>query len=128
MTLFLKNNPAWSYNLKAIIWAEGLAVLGLVFLGLSKTTLMLSLGLFLPGFMAGITNYSSNLMSLSQEAHGKKRIGIHEALIGLAGIISGFWGGTISKILGLRAPYIFCALLIGVAIVIQQIGRRRMRR
>lgn len=128
ITLFLKNNPAWSYNLKAIIWAEGLAILGLVFLGFSRTILIMSLGLFLPGFMAGITNYSSNLMSLSQEEQGKKRIGIHEALVGLAGIISGFWGGTISKILGLRAPYISCAFLIAVAIAIQLLAAKRLFR
>ena len=126
MTLFLKNNPGWSYNLRAIIWAEGLAILGLVLLGLSKTILIISLGLFLPGFMAGITNYSSNLMSLSQEDHGKRRIGIHEALVGLAGIYSGFWGGTISKVLGLRAPYISCAFLIAGAIIIQLIAAKRL--
>jgi MFS family permease len=128
MTLFLKNNPAWSYNLKAIFWGQGLAILGLVFLGLSKAPAFIGLGLFLPGFMAGITNYSSNLMSLSQEEQGKKRIGIHEALVGLAGIVSGFWGGGISEALGLRAPYLSCALLIGGAIVIQLIAAKRLFR
>jgi predicted MFS family arabinose efflux permease len=90
-------------------------------LGFSKGIIPIAMGLFLPGFMSGITNYSSNLMSLSEEAESKKRIGIHEALIGLAGCISGFWGGGVSKILGLKGLYYSCGLLIAVAILFQLI-------
>lgn len=127
ITFFLKNNPLWSYNLKTIILGQFLAISGLILIGFSRSIFFIGLGLFLPGFMAGITNYSSNFMSLSQEEEGKKRIGIHEALIGLAGIISGLWGGAISRALGLRAPYISSALLILIAgvIVIQQKRKKR---
>lgn len=119
ITLFLKNNPAWSYNLKTIMIGQLLAISGLILIGFSDSIFFIGLGLFLPGFMAGITNYSSNFMSLSQEEKGKKRIGVHEALVGLAGCTSGFVGGGVAGIFGLRGPYLFCSLFILSAIGLQ---------
>lgn len=110
----------WQYHLRVLLFVEFTGIISMVIVWRALTPAMFALGFALCGLCCAVTYVSS----LSYALHGTsanrgKRSGLHEAVLGLGIIVGPLVAGFLGEHLDLHAPFLACAVVIGLAMVAQ---------
>lgn len=110
--VILSINQFWHYRYLPLIVVHALAAAGMLMVFGCSSVVMLSVAFPLLGLSLALSYYSSIYYNLDgYEAKGR-RTGIHEFIVGSGFFLGPIAGGTCAKFLGMRAPFLMCALLI----------------
>ncbi len=103
-------------------------VFGLVLIVLGTTAPVLAAGFFLVGINSGLCYHASLFYSLELHEQKGRGTGIQESIIGSAFVVGPVIGGLLALQLGMRSPYVVCAVVTMAAMASQVVlvtGRRR---
>jgi DHA1 family multidrug resistance protein-like MFS transporter len=128
MFFILGRTHKWHYRLYPILLFQAFAIISLVMLAVFSNTLYFIAAMVFLGLSTGITYFSSLLYSLYGFIDKGKKSGIHEAFIGAGTFLGPLIGGFSAHNLGIRSPYLVAALLLGVAIIVEIILRKKVLR
>lgn len=108
----LRSRPSWQFRYRPLVFTHAAAGAGMFMLCITDSIPLLSIA-FLPlGCALGLSYYSSIYYSLNGFADRGRRAGIHEQMVGSGFFLGPITGGIIASFLGLRAPFLVCALLL----------------
>lgn len=121
----------WRYRLWPAVASQLVAMAGLAILGFATSTAALAAGLALTALMLGYNYFAS--IYYSTMAFGARRkgaaSGVHEGSLAIGGGLGALGGGILGDLLGARAPYRICVLMLAVFVVLQLlVHRTRTRR
>ncbi|MFC1537285.1 MFS transporter [Gemmatimonadota bacterium] len=121
LTMFgiIKYWHAWQYKRFTYIALQLIILPGILLLGLCTNISGFALAMFLIGLCAGFTYTASIYYSTSRPPDSSTRTGIHESFIGLGVTCGPLAGGWAASIWTLQSPYLLCAVIFFISIIIQ---------
>ena len=119
----------WHYQLLPLVCVQLLSALGFTAIWFVKRPILWMPAFGVIGACAAITYFSSIYYSLHGQSDKGNKSGWHEAILGSGILLGPFLGGMLSdSALGVKSPYLLCAGVIGVCIVVEGfIGRKTGR-
>ncbi len=115
----------WMYRTLPIIIMTVLGTIGLLCFGLSIHIHTFYLAAVMIGIYGGAAAFYIAFHALVHPEKSTRNVSINEAVVGLTGIIGPLIGGIIGDRISLSAPFIFCAIITIIAIIIQFRTHRR---
>lgn len=116
----------WQCKFRFLALAQMLGCLGLLIIWLTYSPRSWAFALFLFGLCTGMTYFSSIYYSLSGHADLGNKTGWHEAILSSGGFFGPFIAGVLSKYIDIKAPYLFCSVVIVISLVMQSLMIRRL--
>ncbi|MCX6338291.1 MAG: MFS transporter [Candidatus Aureabacteria bacterium] len=126
--IVLRATRAWHFRYGPMVAVHGAAAAGMMVVFYARSVPILSLAFPLIGIGLGLSYYSSIYYSLCGDGAAGKRTGIHELMVGSAFFLGPLAGGFCAQYLGLRSPFLVCALLLAVTAIREAMGWRRASR
>jgi len=120
-TLFfiLGATKRWHYKFSMLLILQLLGCLGFVIIYLSNSPIFWAFALMLFGLQTGMIYFSSIYYSLHGHADKGNKSGWHECILSSGGFIGPFIGGALANYINLKAPYVFCAAMVIVGLILQ---------
>lgn len=109
----------WHYRFLPILITQILAFFCFAIIWFSPYPLLWAFALILFGFNTGMTYFSSMYYSLYGHLDLGGKTGWHESIIHSGVFFSTLIGGFLAKYVNLKAPYLFCAIIIILGIPFQ---------
>lgn len=129
--LFLPLLTFWRVRLWPLWVAQAAAVAAVSLLGWAEQTVWLAVSFIVTGAVSGYTYQASVFFTMEEMEAKSAGGGLHEAVHGMGMAVGPLLAGWYGQQSGLRAPYYFCAAILGLLIVAQMVlvaWRRRQRR
>ncbi|MGC8834893.1 MAG: MFS transporter, partial [Armatimonadota bacterium] len=117
--ILLSRSSKWHYRLTPLLAAQAAAVLGVLVIGLGRTSLAFAAGMLLLGISRGKTYSASLFYGLDAETSKGGNTGIHEAIVGAAYIAGPLAAGISAEKVSLRAPFFVTAAVVSLAVMLQ---------
>jgi MFS family permease len=117
----------WRHRTWPLVASQIFGIVSLLLVAMANTSGWFALAFLLMGIPVGFNYYASVYYSIEAFSSEKgKGSGFHESVLGaglfLGSILSGMvgaWATSSGPESGLRAPYYFCAMMLGVGLLIQ---------
>ena len=125
MFIAMMHFRGWIYKLRPLIMFQwiGIGALLMMWLWASKMTFFIAFGLF--GVSAGMT-YLSSMFYGQDGAHDKgNKSGLHEMVLGIGMIVGPFFGGVVAQLFSLQTPFLFCAIVVMMAMITEVVLYKR---
>lgn len=126
LTFFsLGKTHLWHYRLFPLVLFQIVALCGFLIIFASSSSLFF-LGAFICiGLGAGMSYSASIFYSMSTSSQRGRSAAIHETVLGTGFILGCLTGGAVAEGISLRAPYLLSSVVIGGAVLIQVLSRRK---
>jgi MFS family permease len=111
--IVLRASRSWHFRFGPLVAVHAVAAAGMLIVFGGRSLPILSVAFPLIGIGLGLSYYSSIYYSLCAEGRAGKRTGIHEFMVGSAFFLGPLAGGACAQFIGLRAPFLLCAALLG---------------
>jgi DHA1 family tetracycline resistance protein-like MFS transporter len=112
--VMLRATRRWHFRFGPLVAVHLTAAAGMTIVFAGRSVPLLVIAFAMIGGGLGISYYSSIYYSLCAAGGTGKRTGIHEFMVGSAFFLGPLAGGVCAHYLGLRAPFLLCAALLGV--------------
>ena len=110
----------WHYRLSPLLIVQGLAILSFIGIWRVQHTVFWVCALAVIGVSVAFTYFSSLYYGLDQHVDKGNKSGWHEAILGVGSLLGPFLGGIAADSrLGPQSPYLICAVVIAITIVIE---------
>ncbi len=111
----------WIYKIKPLILFQGLGLAALIVMGLfpGQTTFFITFGLF--GVSAAMTYLSSMFYGQNAATDRGHKSGLHEMILGCGMLVGPFCGGLVAQMISLQAPFLFSAIMVGLAMIVETV-------
>jgi len=111
----------WHYKLSPLLAFQFVGVTA--FLGIWAITNipLWILAFFAIGTTSGMTYFSSIYYSLHGHIDKGAKSGLHEAILGSGALLGPFLGGVLADLLGPKSPYLLCAVVIVISMIVQML-------
>jgi len=110
----------WHYRLSPLLIVQVLAILSFVGIWRVQQTILWTCTFAAIGVSVALTYFSSLYYGLDRQADKGNKSGWHEAILGVGILLGPFLGGILADSrLGLQSPYLLCAVVIAIAILIE---------
>jgi len=111
----------WHDRFNFLIFAQILMGIGFLIPYFASSTLMFFCAFTLIGVGIGVVYFFSIYYSLAAGHSMGERGGVHEALVGLGGLVGPLMGGIVAQNFNIRAPFLLCTMMMLGGIVIEKI-------
>lgn len=118
ISYIMGKTSGWHYRFKVLVLIQILMCFGFLILVFSSSVLLFLCAFIVFGIGMGVAYFSSLYYSLTGGHSQGERSGIHEMLVGSGGLAGPLIGGIVAQSFNMRAPFILCAVLMLVAMVI----------
>ncbi|MBD3184043.1 MFS transporter [Candidatus Poribacteria bacterium] len=125
MFSILGSTERWHYKFYPLIIFQVLAAVGFISIWFIDIPYMWAFGLILIGLNTGMAYFSSMYYSLSGHADLGNKTGWHESILHSGALVSTITGGALANYVDLKAPYLFCAVVLIVGIPVQMFILKR---
>jgi MFS family permease len=115
----LRRSSFWHYRYLPLAFVHGAAACGMLLIFGSKSISVLSCAFPLLGLGLGLSYYSSIYYGLSGRQDRGRRTGIHEFIVGSGFLVGPVTGGACAQFIGLRSPFLLCALLMALTAAVE---------
>lgn len=109
----------WHYKFSLLLVFQLLGCLAFVIIYLTNSPILWAIAFMLFGIQTGMIYFSSIYYSLHGHADPGNKSGWHESILSSGGFIGPFVAGALAYYINLKCPYLFCATMIVVGLVIQ---------
>ena len=110
----------WHYRLAPLIGVQFSAMIGCLGIWLLPQAIFWMPALALIGVCTAVTYFSSIYYSLHEQRDKGNKSGWHEAVLGSGLLLGPFLGGAFAdSVLGVKSPYLLCAGVIGICILVE---------
>jgi MFS family permease len=123
----LRRTERWHFRKAFLLGAQLSSLMGLFLMTLSEKPVLFALSFILMGASCSVTYYSSLFYSVSVLDRRGKGSGLHESILGIGAVLGPLLGGIAAQCGGLRAPYLLCASVVALSLVVQYNIIRKMR-
>jgi DHA1 family multidrug resistance protein-like MFS transporter len=126
---FLRGSERWHFNKFYLLGAQLLAAAGLLLIYSSNRQWVFALAFFMLGLCASLTYYSSLYYAVRLLKRKGKGAGLHESILGGGVVLGPLFGGIVAHVVGLRAPYLLCLIVLAGLIAAEWVimGKRSER-
>lgn len=121
----LRQTDRWHFHRAYFLGAQALAAAGMLLILSSSVPPLFAAAFFGVGLCSSLTYNSSLYYSVHLVTRKGKGAGIHETIVGFGALCGPILGGIAAQYAGLRAPYILCAALLGLAVGVELVLTRR---
>ena len=110
----------WHYRMGPLLFVQGLAIFSFILLWLNQNTLVWVFAFAVIGISVAFTYFSSLYYGLDRYVDKGNKSGWHESILGLGILLGPFICGIAADSkLGTQSPYLICAVVIVISIVIE---------
>ena len=116
----------WHYRLSPLIIVQVLSIVSLVCIGMIQNNFIWICAFIVIGISVAFTYFSSLYYGLDRHDDMGNKSGWHEAVLGLGSLLGPLLGGYVSDSeYGAQSPYILCAGVICISIVVEILIRSK---
>jgi MFS family permease len=128
MFVSLGFSTRWTYRTSPLLVFEALVGVGFLVLFKASTFPVLATGVIIAGIGIGMV-YSSSLY-YSSDGHADKgaKCGLHEMILGAGALTGPLTGGLAARYFSLRAPFLLCAVMMGMCLITGMMVLRARKR
>ncbi|MGI6037964.1 MAG: MFS transporter [Limnochordia bacterium] len=123
--LFLLRFSGWPYRPGPLLVLQSIGIFGFLILWRAQSALSFAIGLFLFGLCVGMTYFSSLFYCQDGEDEKGHKAGYHETFLGVGMLIGPVLGGLLADRFSLQTPFLFCAIVVFLAMGVQVYLLRR---
>jgi MFS family permease len=121
----LRQTDRWHFRRSYFVGVQLFAATGMLFILSSIAPLFFAAAFFSIGLCSSLTYNSSLYYSVHLVQKKGKGAGIHETIVGSGALCGPILGGIAAQYAGLRAPYLLCLAILGLAVVAELVLTRR---
>lgn len=114
----------WHYKFSMLLGFQILGSIGFAIIFLTNNIRFWILALIFFGIQTGMVYFSSIYYSLCGHKDRGNKSGWHECILSSGGLVGPFIAGALANYVSLKSPYIFCAIIILIGIIVQLIYMR----
>jgi len=119
MFFILGSTERWHYRFAPLVAFQVLGSIGFLSVWLTNSLGLWVIGLVAIGLNTGMTYFSSIYYSLCGDVDLGSNAGRHETIIHSGVFLSTIIGGVLADYIGLKSPYIFCAVVMLIGLPVQ---------
>lgn len=116
----------WHYKFNFLLLSQIIAIMGFLLIWRTDLLLLWIFGLIMIGINVAVTYFSSIYYSLFGYKDLGSKTGLHESIASSGSFLGPIIGGAIADYMGLKYPYIFCAIVLAVGMLAQLIFIHRL--
>jgi len=118
----------WQFRLRPLVIPQVAAVIGMIVVATQDSHLILAIAFGTVGLLVGVAFSASQFYSFFQEKHKGERGARNEMIVGM-GMVSGpLIGGFLAQVIGLRMPYVLCAIVLITGMLVEYRWYRKAKR
>jgi len=121
----LRRGERWHFKALHLLGAQTLLGGGVLVVLLSSQPILFASAFVMIGTSGSVTYYSSLYYALHLLKAKGRGSGLHESILGAGNVLGPLLGGIAAQYEGLRAPYLLCLVVLGMAIIAELILIRR---
>jgi MFS family permease len=126
--IVLSRTDAWHYQLRPILLAQGVAIVGMLMVFGATGPWLLAAGLCFTGMCGGVSYTASLFYSTHGRTDAGKKTGIHEGLLAIGALLGPLLGGALGARWSPAAPFLLCAVVTGLAMFAEWLVTERATR
>jgi DHA1 family tetracycline resistance protein-like MFS transporter len=119
MFYILGATKRWHHKFSIIAMSQILGCIGFIIIYLTNFPALWVVALIFIGIQSGMIYFSSIYYSLSGHADRGNKSGWHECILASGGLIGPFIAGALANYISIKSPYIFCAMVISIGLIVQ---------
>ncbi|MBT5875668.1 MAG: MFS transporter [Candidatus Latescibacteria bacterium] len=109
----------WQFRLYPLIVPQVATVIGMIITALASDPIYIGVGFATLGLLVGGSFTASQFYSFFQQERKGEGGALNEMIVGLGNVSGPLIGGVLAQMVGLRAPYVLCCVVLCAAIVIE---------
>lgn len=113
----LRSSENWHFRKRYLFGAHLLSATGLLLISTVSMPALFALALFLVGLASSVSYYSSLYYAVHILTRKGRGAGVHESIVGSGALSGPILGGIAAHYFGLRAPYLVCLAVVGMAAI-----------
>ncbi len=116
----------WQFKLYPLIIPQIATIIGMIITASASDPAAIGLGFATLGLLIGGSFTASQFYSFYKQERKGEGGALNEMIVGLGNVSGPLIGGILAQLIGLRAPYVLCCVVLSTAIVIEyRLMRRR---
>ena len=115
----VRRTSFWQYRLYPLVIPQLCAIIGMMIVATMDTTVILGMAFATIGLLVGSSFSASQFYAFFQEERKGERGAINEMIVGMGHVFGPLFGGLLAQAAGLRAPYMFCCVVLAAGILIE---------
>ena len=109
----------WQFKLYPLIIPQIATMVGMIMTATVSDPIMIGLGFATVGLLIGSSFTASQFYSFFQQERKGQGGALHEMIVGIGNVSGPLMGGLLAHMIGLRAPYLLCCVVLITAILVE---------
>ncbi len=109
----------WQFRLYPLIIPQMATISGMMVTATASDPFMIGLGFATVGLLIGSSFTASQFYSFFQRERKGQGGALHEMIVGIGNVAGPLIGGLLAHLIGLRAPYLLCCVVLATAVLIE---------